>query len=41
MGQFPVPAKANQPPGFSVRGTSTPNGLSKTISGLKKINGLH
>ena len=31
LGQFSVPACANQPPGFSVRGTSTPNGLFQTI----------
>ena len=31
LGKFSVPAWANQPPGFSVRGTSTPNGLFETI----------
>ena len=31
LGQFSVPARANQPPGFPVRGTSTPNGLFQTI----------
>ena len=31
LGKFSVPAWANQPPGFSVRGTSTPNGLFQTI----------
>ena len=31
LGQFPVPAWANQPPGFFVRGTSTPNGLFQII----------
>ena len=41
QGQFSAPACANQPPGFSVSGKSTPNGLFQTISGLKNINGLH
>ena len=31
LGQFSVPAWANQPPGFSIRGISTPNGLFQTI----------
>ena len=31
---------ANQPPGFSISGTSTPNGLFQTINGLKKISEL-
>ena len=39
MGQFSVPAYANQPPGFCVRGTSTPNRLFKTINGLKTLMG--
>ena len=39
LGQFPVPACANQPPGFSVSGTSTPNGLFQTINGLKILLG--
>ena len=30
LGQFPVPACANKPPVFSVRGTSSPNGLFQT-----------
>ena len=34
LGKFSVPAWANQPPGFSVRGTSTPNGLFQTIKML-------
>ena len=36
LGQFSVPARVNQPPGFSVRGASTPNGFFRIISGLKK-----
>ena len=44
MGQFSVPACANQLPGFSVRGTSTPNGLFQTIKILmgytKRLNQL-
>ena len=32
--KFSVPAWANQPPGFSIRGTSTPNGLFQTIKML-------
>ena len=36
MGQFSIPACANQPPGFSVRGMSTPDGLFQTINGLKR-----
>ena len=31
LGQFSVPACANQPPGFSLRGKSTTNGLFQTI----------
>ena len=31
LGKLSAPAWANQPPGFSVRGTSTPNGLFQTI----------
>ena len=31
LGLFSVPAWVNQPPGFSVRGTSTRNGLFQTI----------
>ena len=34
LGKFSVPAWANQPPGFSIRGTSTPNGLFQTIKML-------
>ena len=30
LGEFSVPACENQPPGFSVRGTSTPNVLFQT-----------
>ena len=30
LGKFSVTAWANQPPGFSVSGTSTPNGLFQT-----------
>ena len=36
---FSVPACANKPPGFSVRRTSTPNGLFQTINGLKILMG--
>ena len=32
--QFLVSACANQPTGFSVNGSSTPNGLFQTINGL-------
>ena len=39
LGQFSVPACANQPPGFSVRGTSTPNGLLQAINWLKILMG--
>ena len=39
MGQFSVPACGNQPPGFSVRGKLTPNGLFQTIGGLKMLMG--
>ena len=31
LGKFSVPAWANQPPGFSIRGTSAPNGYSKQL----------
>ena len=31
FGQFSVPACANQPLGFFVRGTLTPNGLFQTV----------
>ena len=42
LGKFAVPASANQPPGFSVRGTSTPNGLFQTIKMLMGYTkGLH
>ena len=42
LGKFSVPASANQPPGFSVRGTSTPNGLFQTIKMLLGYTkGLH
>ena len=37
--QIPVRSCANQPPCFSVSGTSTPNGLFKTIDGLKSLIG--
>ena len=30
-------ACANQPPGFSLSGTSTPNRLFQTINGLKRL----
>ena len=39
MGHFSVPACANQPLGFSVRGKSTTDRLFQTISGLKIISG--
>ena len=32
LGQFSVSAWANQAPGFSVSGASTPNGLFQTIN---------
>ena len=32
-----VSACANESPGFSVSGASTPNGLFQTINGLKKL----
>ena len=35
MGQFSVSACANQPPGFSVSETSTPNRLFQTMIELK------
>ena len=35
-----VSARANQPPGFSVRGTSTPDGLFQTIKSTEKISEL-
>ena len=35
--QISVPACANQPSGFSIRGKFTQNGLFQTISGLKNI----
>ena len=31
LGKFSVPAWENQPLGFSISGTSTPNGLFQTI----------
>ena len=34
LGKFSVLAWSNQLPGFSVRGTSTPNGLFQTIKKL-------
>ena len=37
--QISVPACANQPTSFSVNGSSTPNGLLQTISGLKQLMG--
>ena len=37
--QFLLPACVNQPPYFSVRKTSTPNGLFQTINGLKILMG--
>ena len=33
-----VSACANQPPGFSVSGTWTPNGLFQIINGLKRLD---
>ena len=39
LGQFYVPVCANQPPGFSVRENSTPNGLFQTINGVKILMG--
>ena len=39
LGKFSVLAWSNQLPGFSVRGTSTPNGLFQTINGLKILMG--
>ena len=38
--EFSVSACANQPPSYSVSGTSTPNGLSQTINGLKRLVSL-
>ena len=32
-----VSACANEPPGFSVSGASTPSGLFQTINGLKRL----
>ena len=32
-----VSTRANQPPGFSVSGTSTPNGLFQAINELKRL----
>ena len=37
LGQFSVSACANQPTGFCVNGSSTPNGLLQTINGLKRL----
>ena len=37
LGQFSV--SASQPPGCSVSGRSTPNGLFQTINWLKKLMG--
>ena len=37
--QFSVSACANQPTGFSVNGSSTPNGLFQTINELKQLMG--
>ena len=39
LGKFYVPVCANQPPGFSVRENSTPNGLFQTINGVKILMG--
>ena len=36
-GTVSASACANQPPGFPVSGTSTPNGLSQTINELKRL----
>ena len=37
LGQFSVSACANQPTGFSVNGSSTPDGLFQTINALKQL----
>ena len=37
LGQFSVSACANQPTGFCVNKSSTPNGLLQTINGLKRL----
>ena len=39
LGEFSFPACAYQPPGFSVRGTSTLYGLLQIINGLKRLMG--
>ena len=39
LGQFPLSACANEAPGFSVSGTSTPTGLLQTINELKTLIG--
>ena len=36
---FQFSACANQPPGFSVSETLTPNGLFQIINGLKRLRG--
>ena len=37
--RFSVSARADQSTGFSVNGSSTPNGLFQTINGLKQLMG--
>ena len=39
LGEFSVSTCADQPPGFSVSGTSTPNGLFQTINRIKILVG--
>ena len=39
LGKFSVSAGANQPTGFFVNGSLTPNGLFQTINGLKQLMG--
>ena len=35
-----ISACANEPPGFSVSGVATPNGLFQTVNGLKRFSEL-
>ena len=37
LGQFLVSPCENQPAGFSASGTSSPNGLTQTTNGLKRL----
>ena len=37
LGQFSVYACANQPPGFSISGTSTQSEIFQTTDGLKRL----